>query len=105
MIRRPPRSTLFPYTTLFRSFVHSMAPTADGSTTFLAMEAGQFLMLDTSSVVDAPSPPTSVIDLHGDLLTNPVNRPVWEQTPPGPPAVPAHCFKTRPNLHSPIPIP
>src|SRR3989454_11969626 len=22
MIRRPPRSTLFPYTTLFRSFVH-----------------------------------------------------------------------------------
>jgi hypothetical protein len=25
-------------------FVHSMAPTADGETTFLAMEAGQFLM-------------------------------------------------------------
>src|SRR5436189_1256373 len=25
MIRRPPRSTLFPYTTLFRSFVHSGA--------------------------------------------------------------------------------
>src|SRR2546426_8277463 len=24
MIRRPPRSTLFPYTTLFRSFVNSM---------------------------------------------------------------------------------
>src|SRR5689334_23539396 len=23
MIRRPPRSTLFPYTTLFRSFVHT----------------------------------------------------------------------------------
>src|SRR3712207_7128761 len=23
MIRRPPRSTLFPYTTLFRSFVHA----------------------------------------------------------------------------------
>src|SRR5437763_8503633 len=26
MIRRPPRSTLFPYTTLFRSPVHSGAP-------------------------------------------------------------------------------
>src|SRR3989442_1714643 len=26
MIRRPPRSTLFPYTTLFRSFVISAAP-------------------------------------------------------------------------------
>src|SRR3712207_7517321 len=25
MIRRPPRSTLFPYTTLFRSFVRSFA--------------------------------------------------------------------------------
>src|SRR2546425_10527971 len=25
MIRRPPRSTLFPYTTLFRSVVHSLA--------------------------------------------------------------------------------
>src|SRR3989454_4574153 len=26
MIRRPPRSTLFPYTTLFRSVVHDVAP-------------------------------------------------------------------------------
>src|SRR2546430_7497857 len=26
MIRRPPRSTLFPYTTLFRSAVHPVAP-------------------------------------------------------------------------------
>src|SRR3712207_6860149 len=30
MIRRPPRSTLFPYTTLFRSL--SVAPLGDGST-------------------------------------------------------------------------
>src|SRR3712207_8367535 len=28
MIRRPPRSTLFPYTTLFRSFVYSGPPPA-----------------------------------------------------------------------------
>src|SRR3712207_7341737 len=27
MIRRPPRSTLFPYTTLFRSFAHRHHPT------------------------------------------------------------------------------
>src|SRR5438270_4875240 len=27
MIRRPPRSTLFPYTTLFRSISHSLVPT------------------------------------------------------------------------------
>src|ERR1035441_3058521 len=26
MIRRPPRSTLFPYTTLFRSVIHEMLP-------------------------------------------------------------------------------
>src|SRR5215510_1002685 len=63
-------------------FVHSMAPTADGKTTFLAMGAGQFLALDTSLVVNAPSPPTSVINLHNDLLTNPANRPIWEQIPP-----------------------
>src|SRR2546425_6643489 len=27
MIRRPPRSTLFPYTTLFRSIVHTLSQT------------------------------------------------------------------------------
>src|SRR5437660_9110480 len=30
MIRRPPRSTLFPYTTLFRSFLLSAESHADG---------------------------------------------------------------------------
>src|SRR3712207_7829936 len=30
MIRRPPRSTLFPYTTLFRSFARSGAPPGAG---------------------------------------------------------------------------
>src|SRR5258708_26716532 len=30
MIRRPPRSTLFPYTTLFRSPVHGSAPDIAG---------------------------------------------------------------------------
>src|SRR3712207_8437945 len=30
MIRRPPRSTLFPYTTLFRSRAHDEATLADG---------------------------------------------------------------------------
>src|ERR1039458_8399284 len=32
MIRRPPRSTLFPYTTLFRSLRRSPAPGLSGST-------------------------------------------------------------------------
>src|SRR5258708_23646672 len=30
MIRRPPRSTLFPYTTLFRSVPRTAAPSEDG---------------------------------------------------------------------------
>src|SRR6266700_8082106 len=30
MIRRPPRSTLFPYTTLFRSFIIHVIPTLIG---------------------------------------------------------------------------
>src|SRR3712207_8473339 len=33
MIRRPPRSTLFPYTTLFRSPNHTVPPTASATTT------------------------------------------------------------------------
>src|SRR2546430_13447386 len=33
MIRRPPRSTLFPYTTLFRSLGFGVGPTAHGQLT------------------------------------------------------------------------
>src|SRR2546430_10602478 len=42
MIRRPPRSTLFPYTTLFRSQPHSTlnAPTTGGATTGGAATGG-----------------------------------------------------------------
>src|SRR3712207_9151032 len=36
MIRRPPRSTLFPYTTLFRS----MGPSGSGKSTFFNMIGG-----------------------------------------------------------------
>src|SRR4051812_49801377 len=36
MIRRPPRSTLFPYTTLFRSIVPRL-PTYEGETTSFAV--------------------------------------------------------------------
>jgi hypothetical protein len=86
-------------------FVHSMATSVDGRTTYLAMEAGQFLMLDTGSVVDAPSPPTSVIDLHGDLLTDPTDRPTWLQDPPDPAAVPDPCTSNCPNGHTSIEIP
>src|SRR5258705_2059510 len=39
MIRRPPRSTLFPYTTLFRSLTFSVAPSI-GMGTLVAKAAG-----------------------------------------------------------------
>src|SRR5690349_24049521 len=38
MIRRPPRSTLFPYTTLFRSFL--VAPHARGDELLVARDLG-----------------------------------------------------------------
>src|SRR5256885_7954416 len=40
MIRRPPRSTLFPYTTLFRSLSPTLAPSANASTSATFVAAG-----------------------------------------------------------------
>src|SRR3990172_6831086 len=40
MIRRPPRSTLFPYTTLFRSRPHRRSRLAPGPSGFLALAGG-----------------------------------------------------------------
>src|SRR5258708_31975900 len=41
MIRRPPRSTLFPYTTLFRSAPHAAAPQAQSPSTHCAPATAQ----------------------------------------------------------------
>src|SRR2546427_9467202 len=41
MIRRPPRSTLFPYTTLFRSHSHGISAQGAGATT--AIPSGNLL--------------------------------------------------------------
>src|SRR2546422_10620129 len=47
MIRRPPRSTLFPYTTLFRSYLQFMAPGVIGMTVlFTAMFSGIAMLWD-----------------------------------------------------------
>src|SRR3712207_8207270 len=40
MIRRPPRSTLFPYTTLFRSFLATVVAPAAGLLTALGLVVG-----------------------------------------------------------------
>src|SRR3712207_7090667 len=48
MIRRPPRSTLFPYTTLFRSFVETDGCFADG----VSVATGCWLGRRTLRLVD-----------------------------------------------------
>src|SRR2546422_3567003 len=44
MIRRPPRSTLFPYTTLFRSLFSGRSSAGSAATMALALAAGLVLM-------------------------------------------------------------
>src|SRR3712207_9101207 len=47
MIRRPPRSTLFPYTTLFRS-ISMVNAQLEGAESLLGNLRGELLALDTS---------------------------------------------------------
>jgi hypothetical protein len=75
----------------FNLFVHSMGVSADGTRTYLAMEAGEFLVLDTSDVANnVPNPQLR-------LLTDPANRPIWGN--------PAPCAKNCPNGHSAVQVP
>jgi hypothetical protein len=85
-------------------FVHSMSVSVDGTRAFLSMEAGQFLVLNTASVAKIATP-GSVLSLNGDLITSPLNRPVWGQTPADPRAVPDNCHKACANGHSAVKVP
>ena len=85
-------------------FVHSMGVSTDGTRAYLAMEAGQFLILNTTALTK-PTTPGTVLSLNDDLLTKPVDRPVWGQTPPDPRAVPNHCPSACPNGHSAVKVP
>jgi len=85
-------------------FVHSMGISGDGARAYLAMEAGQFLVLDTTSVANDATPGT-VLSLNDDLLTAPKDRPVWLQTPADASAVPQHCARACPNGHSAVKVP
>ncbi|MBV9503288.1 MAG: hypothetical protein JO138_28270, partial [Acidobacteriaceae bacterium] len=85
-------------------FVHSMALTADGARTFLAMEAGQFLVLNTAALAQQGTA-SQHFSLHDDLVTQPSNRPIWGQTPADPSAVPDNCRKACANGHSAVKVP
>src|SRR3712207_7384189 len=52
MIRRPPRSTLFPYTTLFRSRLLGVAPGAHRTDHGVTLGAGDTVVLYTDGLVE-----------------------------------------------------
>ena len=85
-------------------FVHSVALTGYGRRAYLSMEAGQFLVLDTSDIADA-TPDEAVFNLNDNLMSAPADRPTWMQTPPDPGAVPENCKKACPNGHSAVQVP
>src|SRR5260221_3668429 len=82
MIRRPPRSTLFPYTTLFRSAVlHSALSDAERLAAWREARSGRArVVIGTRSAVFAPVPGqtrpsacrseehTSELQAHSDLV-------------------------------------
>src|SRR3712207_7511051 len=63
MIRRPPRSTLFPYTTLFRSILISVPGIVIGATpVIIALVAYSLLILIRNVVTGIDSVPAETID-------------------------------------------
>jgi len=101
-------------------FVHSMGVKPDGSVTYMALEAGHFLVLDTSDIAGNKVAPGTVLSLNNKLLTDPRNRPVWLQNPLDPAKIPnvspndcARVITTSagtlqekdcPNSHSAVPV-
>src|SRR2546430_7709699 len=62
MIRRPPRSTLFPYTTLFRSRFAELVRTVDAPCTLTLMGLGAFPASDPHFV--------GMVGMHGTYEAN-----------------------------------
>src|SRR5438132_10495932 len=98
MIRRPPRSTLFPYTTLFRSRQGSMASLLMGSATSIS----------TSDVAVAGPQPrseehTSELQSHSDLVCRLLLEKKKKNQPPPPAAVPQHPPPPPPTMRPPSP--
>src|SRR5260221_10218720 len=65
MIRRPPRSTLFPYTTLFRSHGVLLTPPGDGKTYAVSVKKGQ---QEIALKCERSEEYTSELQSHSDLV-------------------------------------
>src|SRR3990167_4195278 len=95
MIRRPPRSTLFPYTTLFRSKQSPAAPAGDchrigrrglshpHGSALVAVVDGNFIHL-LYRILESKSPPLfqlykqgSVISQNGLISNNLISQTIW----------------------------
>src|SRR2546430_11314607 len=63
MIRRPPRSTLFPYTTLFRSLKNLLAPGTEGPFTVHLPDGAPMTIFDASLKYFAESTPLVVLEI------------------------------------------
>src|SRR5256885_13138177 len=63
MIRRPPRSTLFPYTTLFRSGVPTVSPSVNEFKTWR-------VLMFTNSIVCVPGDNAGIVAVISAPLTN-----------------------------------
>src|SRR2546428_6098418 len=71
MIRRPPRSTLFPYTTLFRSANNDGATVAEGGTvTVLDSTAASVLANDTDAEANTLTATKLSDPAHGSVTLN-----------------------------------
>src|SRR5260221_5178814 len=70
MIRRPPRSTLFPYTTLFRSLQARVTPLADDRTIRLGIDRLQHhvFLVESGRIVRRSEEHTSELQSHSDLV-------------------------------------
>src|SRR5436190_11181004 len=68
MIRRPPRSTLFPYTTLFRSSHWPAAPDAVAGGSLTAFAAFEPASADAAAMPARSEEHTSELQSHSDLV-------------------------------------
>jgi hypothetical protein len=78
--------------------VHSMAPSADGTRTYLAYLRGHFLVVDTSRVARGDLPAGEVLSLNDRLLTPVDQRPRWGTADGG-------CRQACAESHSAVPVP
>src|SRR5260370_16979221 len=71
MIRRPPRSTLFPYTTLFRSTVESADDAEIGCVVVAKFGCpGDSSVIVVENLLVRAAAPTSACHVHDDLIAN-----------------------------------